>query len=113
MNGRGGGRAFTAENSRSARAYHEDYEGYGKRDARSRLIVSNVTLRGFQSGTPPCHAQFQDLLRGQPSTSAPAVPALSSWPSSPSPAREGARGLGHLRLLLFAPGGDRRHLLQG
>jgi hypothetical protein len=48
--------------ARQARAYHEDYEGYGKGDANSRLIVSDVTLKEFQNGTPPCHAQFQDLF---------------------------------------------------
>jgi hypothetical protein len=52
-----------AESARSARAYHEHYEGYGKGDARSRLIVSNVTLKEFMNGTPPCHAQFQDLFQ--------------------------------------------------
>jgi len=52
-----------AESARQARAYHEDYEGYDKGDADSRLIVSNVTLKEFQSGTPPCHAQFQDLFQ--------------------------------------------------
>jgi hypothetical protein len=51
-----------AESARSARAYHEDYEGYDKGDAHSRLIVSNVTLKEFQNGTPPCNAQFQDLV---------------------------------------------------
>ena len=24
--------------------------------------MSNVTLKEFQNGTPPCHAQFQDLF---------------------------------------------------
>src|ERR1035441_9184191 len=52
-----------AESARSARAYHEYYEGYGKGDAQARLIVSNVTLKEFQNGTPPCHAQFQDLFQ--------------------------------------------------
>ena len=52
-----------AESARQARAYHEHYEGYGKGDASSRLIVSNVTLEKFQNGTPPCHAQFQDLFQ--------------------------------------------------
>jgi hypothetical protein len=52
-----------AESARQARAYHEDYEGYDKGDAHSRLIVSNVTLKEFQNGTPPCHAQFQDLFQ--------------------------------------------------
>lgn len=46
-----------------AEAYHEHYEGYGKGDAHSRLIVSNVTLQEFMNGTPPCHAQFQDLFQ--------------------------------------------------
>jgi hypothetical protein len=50
-----------AESASVARAYHEHYEGYGKGDARSSLIVSDVTLKEFQNGTPPCHAQFQDL----------------------------------------------------
>jgi hypothetical protein len=49
--------------ARQARAYHEDYEGYDKGDANSRLIVSDVTLKEFQNGTPPCHAQFQDLFQ--------------------------------------------------
>jgi hypothetical protein len=44
-----------------ARAYHEHYEGYGKGDARARLIVSDVTLKEFMNGTPPCHARFEDL----------------------------------------------------
>jgi hypothetical protein len=52
-----------AESARQARAYHEHYEGYGKGDADSRLIVSNVTLKEFMNGTPPCHAQFQDLFQ--------------------------------------------------
>ena len=46
-----------------ARSYHEHYEGYGKGDAHSRLIVSDVTLKEFMNGTPPCHAQFQDLYQ--------------------------------------------------
>ena len=52
-----------AESARQARAFHEDHEGYGKGDARSRLIVSKVTLKEFMNGTPPCHAQFQDLFQ--------------------------------------------------
>ena len=52
-----------AESARRARSYHERYEGYGKGDANSRLIVSNVTLKEFMNGTPPCHAQFQDLFQ--------------------------------------------------
>jgi hypothetical protein len=52
-----------AESARSARTYHEHYEGYDKGDAHSRLIVSNVTLTEFQNGAPPCHAQFQDLFQ--------------------------------------------------
>jgi hypothetical protein len=52
-----------AESARQARSYHEHYEGYGKGDARSRLIVSKVTLKEFMNGTPPCHAQFQDLFQ--------------------------------------------------
>jgi hypothetical protein len=46
-----------------ARSYHEHYEGYGKGDARSRLIVSNVTLKEFMNGTPSCHARFEDLYQ--------------------------------------------------
>jgi hypothetical protein len=52
-----------AESARRARAYHENYEGYGAGDAQARLIVRNVTLERFQNGTPPCHAQFQDLVQ--------------------------------------------------
>ncbi len=52
-----------ANSARQARSFHENYEGYGKGDASSRLIVSNVTLEKFQNGTPPCHAQFQDLFQ--------------------------------------------------
>jgi hypothetical protein len=51
------------ESARQARAFHEYHEGYGKGDANSRLIVSNVTLEEFMNGTPPCHAQFQDLFQ--------------------------------------------------
>jgi hypothetical protein len=46
-----------------ARSYHEHYEGYGKGDAHSRLIVSKVTLKEFMNGTPPCHARFEDLYQ--------------------------------------------------
>ena len=46
-----------------ARSYHEHYEGYGKGDANSRLVVSNVTLKEFMNGTPPCHARFEDLYQ--------------------------------------------------
>ena len=52
-----------ADSASSARAYHEHYEGYGKGDARSRLIVSNVILKEFMNGTPPCHARFEDLYQ--------------------------------------------------
>jgi len=52
-----------AESARHARSYHEDYEGYGKGDAHSRLIVSNVSLETFANGAPPCNAQFQDLYQ--------------------------------------------------
>jgi hypothetical protein len=52
-----------ADSARQARSYHEDYEGYDKGDASSRLIVSPVTLEKFQNGMPPCHAQFQDLFQ--------------------------------------------------
>jgi hypothetical protein len=52
-----------AESARQARSYHEHYEGYGKGDANSRLIVSNVTLKEFMNGTPPCHARFEDLYQ--------------------------------------------------
>jgi hypothetical protein len=31
--------------------------------AQARLIATNVTLKEFQNGTPPCHAQFQDLFQ--------------------------------------------------
>ena len=46
-----------------ARSYHEHYEGYGKGDANSCLIVSKVTLKEFMSGTPPCHDRFEDLYQ--------------------------------------------------
>jgi hypothetical protein len=52
-----------ASSARQAGAYHEHYEGYGKGDASSRLIVSNVTLQEFMNGTPPCHARFEDLYQ--------------------------------------------------
>ena len=52
-----------AASARQARAYHEHYEGYGKGDASSRLIVSSVTLQEFVGGKPPCHAQMPDLLQ--------------------------------------------------
>jgi hypothetical protein len=44
------------DSAKSARAFHEDYEVYGEGDARSRLIVSDVTLNEFVNGTPSCHA---------------------------------------------------------
>jgi hypothetical protein len=46
-----------------ARSYHEHYEGYSKGDAQARLLVSNVTLKEFMNGTPPCHARFEDLYQ--------------------------------------------------
>src|ERR1039457_5229831 len=52
-----------AESARGAKRYHEYYEGYGAGDARARLIVRDVPLTKFQNGTPPCHAQFQDLFQ--------------------------------------------------
>ena len=52
-----------AESASIARAYHEEYEGYSKGDAQSRLIVSHVTLKEFMNGTPPCNAQYQDLYQ--------------------------------------------------
>src|ERR1035438_8836121 len=52
-----------ADSASSAQAYHEHYEGYGKGDARSRLIVSNVILKEFMNGAPPCHARFEDLYQ--------------------------------------------------
>ena len=51
-----------ATTPRQARSYHEDYEGYGKGDARSRLIVRDVRLTKFTNGEPPCHAQMRELL---------------------------------------------------
>ena len=51
-----------AESAKSARAYHEHYEGYGAGDARSRLIVRNVRLTKFTNGEPPCHAQLRELF---------------------------------------------------
>ena len=51
-----------ADSAKSARAYHEDYEGYGKGDARARLIVSDVPLNKFTNGEPPCHAQMRELF---------------------------------------------------
>jgi hypothetical protein len=52
-----------AESASAARAYHEQYEGYNQGDARSRLIVSHVTLKEFMNGDPPCNAKFEDLYR--------------------------------------------------
>ena len=51
-----------AESARSAKRYHENYEGYGKGDARSRLMVRDVRLTKFTNGEPPCHAQLRELL---------------------------------------------------
>ena len=52
-----------AESASAARAYHEQYEGYNQGEARSRLIVSHVTLKEFMNGDPPCNAKFEDLYR--------------------------------------------------
>jgi hypothetical protein len=51
-----------AESARSARSFHEHYEGYGAGDARARLIVRDVRLTKFTNGEPPCHAQLRELL---------------------------------------------------
>jgi len=51
-----------AESARSAKRYHEYYEGYGAGDARARLIVRDVRLTKFTNGTPPCHAQLRELF---------------------------------------------------
>ena len=51
-----------AESARSARAYHEYYEGCGAGDARARLIVRDVRLTKFTNGEPPCHAQMRELF---------------------------------------------------
>jgi hypothetical protein len=55
-----------ATSARQAHAFHECSAGlrgpYGDH-ANSRLIVSNVTLKGFMNGTPPCHARFEDLYQ--------------------------------------------------
>ena len=51
-----------ADSAKSARAYHEDYEDYGKGDAHSRLMVSDVRLTKFTNGEPPCHAQIRELF---------------------------------------------------
>lgn len=52
-----------ADSASQARVYHEYYEGYGAGDARARLIIRDVPLTRFQNGTPPCHAQLQDLFQ--------------------------------------------------
>ena len=51
-----------AESARSAKRYHEYYEGYGAGDAQARLIVRDVRLAKFTNGEPPCHAQMRELL---------------------------------------------------
>ena len=51
-----------AESARSAKRYHEYYEGYGAGDARARLIVRDVRLTKFTNGEPPCHAQMRELF---------------------------------------------------
>jgi hypothetical protein len=51
-----------AESARSAKKYHEYYEGYGAGDARARLMVRDVPLTKFTNGEPPCHAQMRELM---------------------------------------------------
>ena len=51
-----------ADSAKEARAYHENYEGYGKGDAHSRLIVRDVRLTKFTNGEPTCHAQLRELF---------------------------------------------------
>jgi hypothetical protein len=51
-----------ATSASSARAFHEDYEGYAAGDARARLIVQDVALTRFTNGEPPCHAQLRELM---------------------------------------------------
>jgi hypothetical protein len=52
-----------AESAKIARAFHEDYEGYNRGDARARLIVSDVHFEQLMNGTTPCHAQIPELLQ--------------------------------------------------
>ena len=51
-----------AESARSAKRYHEYYEGYGAGDAQARLIVRDIRLNKFTNGEPPCHAQMRELF---------------------------------------------------
>lgn len=55
-----------AANGREAQAFHERVEGlrgpHGD-SANSRLIVSRVTLKKYESGPPPCQARFEDLYQ--------------------------------------------------
>jgi hypothetical protein len=45
----------------SAASYHVLYEGYNTHDAFARIVVPNADLPKYTNGTPPCHAQIEDL----------------------------------------------------
>lgn len=51
-----------AASASSARAYHENFEGYDTGDARARLMVRDIHLTKFTNGEPPCHAQLRELM---------------------------------------------------
>jgi hypothetical protein len=50
-----------AHTRRAAAHFHEDYEGYNTYDASARTILTNAHLAKYKNGTPPCHAQIEDL----------------------------------------------------
>jgi hypothetical protein len=52
-----------SRSAKAAKRFHEDYEGYGTGDARTRTVVRNVRLKRYESGRPTCHAQVEDLVR--------------------------------------------------
>ena len=44
-----------------ARAFFEDYEGLGSREAEVRLVERDVRLNRFEFGERPCWAHLSDL----------------------------------------------------
>jgi hypothetical protein len=46
---------------RSASRFYEDYIGIDKNNATAELVLSNIELPKFESGSPPCWLSLNDL----------------------------------------------------
>lgn len=52
---------IVATNSRSARRFHEHYEGYNSGDATANLVLRNIDLQLREDEEPPIHVQTEHL----------------------------------------------------